>query len=67
MPEKIQDLKGALRKTHGLKPQEYAQKYNLDLIKYPLVCKEYSEQRSKLAKDRGLGADLRGRRTANES
>ena len=28
--------------------------------KFPLVCKEYSEQRSKMAKDRGFGA--KGRR-----
>jgi len=31
-------------------------KFGLDLKKYPLVCKESSEQRRKLAMEKGLGA-----------
>ena len=29
--------------------------YGLDPKKYPLVCKEYSAQRSEMAKKRGFG------------
>ena len=53
--KKMRTLKAHLRKGHNLKPKEYALRYGLDLKKYPLVCKEYSEQRSKMAKDRGFG------------
>jgi predicted transcriptional regulator len=53
--KKMRTLKAHLRKAHNLKPKEYAQRFGLDLKKYPLVCKEYSAQRSKMAKDRGFG------------
>ena len=53
---KLKTLKTHLRKAHGLLPKEYYQRFGLDPKKFPLVCKEYSEQRSKMAKDRGLGA-----------
>ena len=56
-------LKTHLRKAHNLMPKEYFQRFGLDPKKFPLVCKEYSEQRSKLAKERGLGAQG-GRRKA---
>jgi len=52
---KMKSLKMHLQKVHGLIPKEYFWKYDLDPQKYPLVCKEYSVQRSKMAKDRGLG------------
>ena len=39
------------------------QRFGLDPKKFPLVCKEYSEQRSKMAKERGFGA-LGGKRKA---
>ena len=52
---KMRTLKAHIRKAHDLQPKEYAQRFSLDLKKYPLVCKEYSGQRSKMAKDRGLG------------
>jgi predicted transcriptional regulator len=54
--KKMKTLKTHLRKAHNLKPKEYYQRYGLDPKKFPLVCKEYSAARSKLAKDRGLGA-----------
>jgi predicted transcriptional regulator len=53
--KKMRTLKAHLRKAHNLKPKEYYQRNGLDPKKYPLVCKEYSEQRSKMAKDRGFG------------
>jgi predicted transcriptional regulator len=61
--KKLRTLKAHLRKAHNLLPNEYFQRYNLDRKKYPLVCKEYSEQRSKMAKDRGFGVKG-GRRKA---
>jgi len=53
--KKMKTLKAHIRKTHGLMPKEYYQRFGLDPKKFPLVCKEYSEQRSKMAKDRGFG------------
>ena len=53
--KKMRTLKTHIRKAHSLQPKEYAQRFGLDLKKYPLVCKEYSLQRSKMAKDRGFG------------
>jgi predicted transcriptional regulator len=53
--KKMRTLKAHLRKAHHLSPVEYFRRYGLDPKKYPLVCKEYSEQRRKLAKEKGLG------------
>jgi len=53
--KKMRTLKAHLRKTHHLLPAEYFRRYRLDPKKYPLVCKEYSEQRRKLAQRKGLG------------
>ena len=53
--KKKRTLKAHLRKAHQLAPAEYFRRYSLDPKKYPLVCKEYSEQRRKLAKEKGLG------------
>ena len=61
--KKMKTLKTHLRKAHGLMPKEYYQRFGLDPKKFPLVCKDYSEARSKLAKERGLGA-LGGRKKA---
>ena len=54
--QKLKILKNHLRKAHGLMPKEYYARFGLDPKKFPLVCKDYSEQRSKIAKERGLGA-----------
>ena len=54
--KKMKTLKTHLRKAHNLTPKEYFQRFGLDPKKFPLVCKDYSKQRSKLAKERGLGA-----------
>jgi predicted transcriptional regulator len=53
--KKMRTLKAHLRKAHRLAPAEYFRMYSLDPKKYPLVCKEYSEQRRRLAKEKGLG------------
>lgn len=53
--KKMRTLKAHIRKAHGLIPKEYFKRFALDPKKYPLVCKEYSAQRSKMAKDRGFG------------
>jgi predicted transcriptional regulator len=53
--KKMRTLRAHIRKTHGLMPKEYYARFGLDPKKFPLVCKEYSEQRSKMAKDRGFG------------
>jgi predicted transcriptional regulator len=62
--KKMKTLKTHLRKAHSLTPKDYYARFNLDKKKYPLVCKEYSAQRSKLAKARGLGS-LGGRKKAS--
>ena len=53
--KKMRTLKAHIRKAHNLLPKEYYARFGLDPKKFPLVCKEYSEQRSKMAKDRGFG------------
>jgi MucR family transcriptional regulator, transcriptional regulator of exopolysaccharide biosynthesis len=55
--KKMKTLKAHLRKAHGLAPKEYYQRYNLDPKKYPLVCKDYSNQRSQMAKARNFGKE----------
>jgi len=54
--KKMRTLKAHLRKAHNLQPKEYLKRYGLDPKKFPLVCKEYSAQRRKLAIEKGLGA-----------
>jgi predicted transcriptional regulator len=53
--KQMRALKAHLRKSHQLAPAEYYRCYGLDPKKYPLVCKEYSEQRRRLAIEKGLG------------
>ncbi len=62
--KKMRTLKAHLRKAHQLTPKDYYRRYNLDPKKFPLVCREYSEQRRKLAKEKGLGAKGFGRKKA---
>ena len=52
--KKMRTLKRHLLKAHGLMPKEYYQRYGLDPKKFPLVCKDYSAARSKMAKGRGF-------------
>jgi predicted transcriptional regulator len=53
--KKMRILKSHIQKAHGLMPKEYFERFGLDPKKYPLICKEYSEQRSKMAKAREFG------------
>ena len=53
--KKMRTLKTHMRKAHGLLPKEYYPEIWPRPEEIPLVCKEYSEQRSKMAKDRGFG------------
>jgi predicted transcriptional regulator len=62
--KKMRTLKTHIRKAHGLTPKDYYKLYDLDPKKYPLVCREYSEQRSQMAKDRGFGQKGGGRKAA---
>ncbi len=62
--KKMKTLKTHLRKAHNLLPKEYYQRFGLDPKKFPLVCKDYSEQRSRMAKERGFG-EKGGRRKAD--
>jgi predicted transcriptional regulator len=60
--KKMRTLKAHLRKAHQVTPAEYYRRYGLDPKKFPLVCKEYSDQRRRLAKEKGLGAKGVGRK-----
>ena len=60
--KKMRTLKAHIRKAHHLTPAEYYRRYGLEPKKFPLVCKEYSEQRRRLAKEKGLGAKGFGRK-----
>lgn len=62
--KKMRTLKAHIRKAHHLTPAEYYRRYGLEPKKFPLVCKEYSEQRRRLAKEKGLGAKGFGRKKA---
>lgn len=53
--KKLKTLKNHLLKIHGLTAKEYYARFDLDPKKFPLVCKESSEKRSQMAKDRGFG------------
>ena len=53
--KKMRTLKSHIKKAHGLMSKEYYKKFSLDPKKFPLVCKEYSAQRSQMAKNRGFG------------
>jgi predicted transcriptional regulator len=69
-------LKRHLQSAHGLTPQQYREKWRLP-EDYPMVAPAYSERRSKMAKELGLGrkagsakstaAKRRGRKGSSES
>jgi predicted transcriptional regulator len=54
---KAKTLKRHLRDAHGLTPQEYRAKWNLPRD-YPIVAPSYSERRSQMAKQLGLGKKM---------
>jgi predicted transcriptional regulator len=62
-------LKRHLNNAHGMTPQQYKAAFGLDKD-YPLVAPNLSQQRAKVAKDRGLGerlAEARRKQRAGES
>lgn len=52
--KKFKSLKRHLTAHFGLTPQEYREKWGLPLD-YPMVAPSYSEKRSNLAREKGLG------------
>ncbi|HLJ65146.1 MAG TPA: MucR family transcriptional regulator [Stellaceae bacterium] len=59
--KKLKMLKRHLKTAYGMTPDEYRERWNLP-ADYPMVAPNYARQRSKLAKEIGLGT--RGRRPA---
>ena len=56
--KKLKMLKRHLKTAYGMSPEEYRERWGLP-ADYPMVAPNYAKQRSKLAKDIGLGT--RGR------
>lgn len=52
--KKFLSLKRHLRASHGMSPEDYRSKWNLPPT-YPMTAASYSEKRSVLAKEFGLG------------
>ena len=52
--KKFKSLKRHLQTKYGMTPGEYREKWNLP-SDYPMVAPRYSEERSQLAKNLGLG------------
>lgn len=52
--KKFKSLKRHLRTHYDMSPEQYREKWNLP-SDYPMVAPSYSETRSRLAKDNGLG------------
>ena len=57
--KKLKMLKRHLKTSYNLTPEQYRERWSLP-VDYPMVAANYAKQRSKLAKDIGLGT--RGRR-----
>jgi predicted transcriptional regulator len=66
---KVKTLKRHLQSAHGMTPQQYREKWGL-ARDYPMTAPAYSERRSQMARDLGLGRKAgeapsrRGRRPA---
>lgn len=61
--KKLKMLKRHLKTAYNMSPEEYRERWNLP-ADYPMVAPKYAAQRSKLAKDIGLG--VRGRKGAKK-
>lgn len=57
--KKLKMLKRHLKTAYNMSPEEYRERWGLP-ADYPMVAPKYAQQRSKLAKDIGLG--VRGRK-----
>ena len=56
--KKLKMLKRHLKTAYDMTPEEYRERWNLP-PDYPMVAPSYAKQRSKLAKDIGLGTRAR--------
>jgi predicted transcriptional regulator len=61
--KRFRTLKAHLRRAHGITPAVYCDRFGLDIKKYSLVSRNYSEQRRQLAKEKGLGEFRRGKKS----
>jgi predicted transcriptional regulator len=61
--KRFRTLKAHLRRAHGISPAVYSERFGLDMKKYSLVSRNYSEQRRQLAKEKGLGEFRRGKKS----
>ncbi|MDX9688886.1 MAG: MucR family transcriptional regulator [Alphaproteobacteria bacterium] len=61
--KKLKMLKRHLKTAYNMTPEQYRERWNLP-ADYPMVAPNYAKQRSKLAKQIGLGT---GRRTAKKA
>jgi predicted transcriptional regulator len=52
--KKVKNLRAYLKRYHQMAFAEYIEKYNLPKT-YPPIARSYSEKRSRLAKEHGLG------------
>lgn len=59
--KKLKMLKRHLKTAYGMSPEEYREKWGLP-ADYPMVAPNYARQRSKLAKEIGLGTQPRRKR-----
>ncbi|MEE8276349.1 MAG: MucR family transcriptional regulator, partial [Alphaproteobacteria bacterium] len=59
--KKLKMLKRHLKTAYGLTPEQYRERWGL-AADYPMVAPNYARQRSKLAKQIGLGRRPRRRR-----
>lgn len=57
--KKLKMLKRHLKTAYNMTPEEYRERWNLP-ADYPMVAPNYAKQRSKLAKDIGLGTNAVG-------
>ena len=58
--KKLKMLKRHLKTQYNMTPEEYRERWGLP-VDYPMVAPKYAEQRSRLAKEIGLGT--KGRRS----
>ena len=56
--KKLKMLKRHIKTSYNLTPEQYRERWNLG-IDYPMVAPNYAKQRSKLAKQIGLGTSAR--------
>ena len=61
--KRFRTLKAHLRRAHAMTPAVYGERFGLDLKKYSLVSRNYSEQRRQLAKEKGLGEFRRSKKS----